>query len=218
VQGVDERKGLVAAGYDDVADQYAALERPGKEWPRLRLLRGLLARLQPSSTVLDLGCGNGIPALREIVCLHEGIGVDLSATQVALARMNVPRAKLIHGDALGLDFAPGSFDGVVAFYLLDHIPREEHARLLEKAWQWLAPGGLLLFSVEPEDEPANVTEWLGKPMFFSHFDAETTLGLVRDGGFEVLDSHREVQVEGEKDVEFLWVLAKRGDRPALPLS
>ena len=217
--GVDERKQhLVAAGYDEVAEQYAALEQPGAEWPRLRLLRGLLARLQPGSTVLDLGCGNGIPALREIVRLHEGVGVDLSATQVALARTNVPRAKLIHGDAVGLDFAPGSFDAVVAFYLLDHLPREEHARLFAKAWQWLTPGGLLLFSVEPEDEPANVTEWLGKPMFFSHFDAETTLGLVRNGGFEILDSHREVQVEGGQHVEFLWVLAKREDPPVLPLN
>jgi cyclopropane fatty-acyl-phospholipid synthase-like methyltransferase len=211
---VDERQHIVAAGYDYVADQYAALERPGREWPRLRLLRDLLARLQPGSTVLDLGCGNGIPALREIVGLHEGVGVDLSATQIALARTNVPSAKLIHAHALELDFTPGSFDAVVAFYLLDHLPREEHAHLLAKTWQWLAPGGLLLFSVEPEDEPANVTEWLGKPMFFSHFDAETTLGLVRDGGFEVLGSHREVQVEGERDVEFLWVLARRGDPPA----
>jgi hypothetical protein len=54
-----------------------------------------------------------------------------------------------------------------------------------------------------------VREWLGKPMFFSHFDAETTLRLVREEGFKILSAHRETQREGSSDVEFLWVLARR---------
>ncbi|MDQ3894206.1 MAG: hypothetical protein M3292_06010 [Actinomycetota bacterium] len=51
-------------------------------------------------------------------------------------------------------------------------------------------------------------------MFFSHFDAETTLRLVREAGLEVVDAHREVQVEGGKDVAFLWVLAHRSGHGA----
>jgi cyclopropane fatty-acyl-phospholipid synthase-like methyltransferase len=209
-----ERKKLVAAGYDEVAREYAALEHPGQEWPRLRLLRDLLAHLQPGSTVLDLGCGNGVPALREIVRLHEGVGVDISKTQIDLAQANVPSAQLLHADAAELDFPPRSFDAVVAFYVLEHLPREEHAHLLAKLFEWLTPGGFLLFSIEPEDEPAHVGKWLGKPMFFSRFDAETTLGLVRAKGFEVLDSHTAVQVEGAKEVEFVWVLAMCPRSPA----
>ena len=139
---MDERKKLVAAGYDEVAREYAALEQPGQEWPRLRLLRDLLARLRPGSTVLDLGCGNGVPALREIVRLHKGVGVDISTTQIDLARVNVPSAQLLHTDAAELDFPPRSFDAVVAFYVLDHLPREEHAHLLAKLFEWLTPGRL----------------------------------------------------------------------------
>jgi cyclopropane fatty-acyl-phospholipid synthase-like methyltransferase len=206
---VDERKELVAAGYDEVGAEYARLEQPEQAWPRIRLLRDLLSRLQPGSSVLDLGCGNGVPALREIVRLHKGVGVDISKRQIVLARANVPGAQLLHADAAELDFPPGYFDAVVAFYVLDHLPREEHAHLLAKLYDWLTPGGFLLFSIEPEDEPASVGEWLGKPMFFSRFDAETTLRLVRDEGFEVLDSHTAVQIEGTEDVEFVWVLAMR---------
>jgi cyclopropane fatty-acyl-phospholipid synthase-like methyltransferase len=206
---MDKRKKLVAAGYDEVAREYAALERPGQEWPRLRLLRDLLTRLQLGSTVLDLGCGNGVPALREIVRLHKGVGIDISKMQIDLARANVPSAELLHADAMELEFPPRSFDAVVGFYVFDHLPREEHARLLAKLYEWLRPGGFLLFSIEPEDEPAHVGEWLGQPMFFSRFDAETTLRLVRGEGFEVLDSHTDVQVEGVKEVEFLWVLGTR---------
>jgi len=209
VTGMDERKELVAAGYDDVAEEYARLERPGQAWPRLRLLRDLLARLQPDSTVLDLGCGNGVPALREIVRLHEGIGVDISKTQIDLAESNVPSAELLCADVMELQFPPRTFDAVVALYVLDHLPREEHAPLLAKLHRWLRPGGFVLFSIEPDDAPASVGEWLGKPMFFSRFDAETTLRLVRNEGFTVLDSHNETQTEGATEVEFLWVLAKK---------
>jgi SAM-dependent methyltransferase len=206
---VDERKRLVAAGYDDLAAKYPSLERPGQEWPRRRLLRDLLRHLQPGSNVLDLGCGNGVPALREIVRLHRGVGVDISQVQIELARANVPRAQLLQADAIELDFPAGTFDAVVAFYVLDHLPRDEHALLLANLHGWLKPGGFLLFSIESEDETTCIADWLGSPMFFSRFDAETTLRLVRDGGFDVLESHTEVQIEGDKGVEFLWVLATR---------
>jgi SAM-dependent methyltransferase len=101
---MDERGRIVAAGYDAVANEYAALEQPGNEWPRLRLLRKVLARIPPGVTVLDLGCGNGVPALVEIARSHEAVGVDLSGMQADFARANVPMAEVIQGDALELDF------------------------------------------------------------------------------------------------------------------
>jgi cyclopropane fatty-acyl-phospholipid synthase-like methyltransferase len=210
---VHEVQEIVAAGYDAVAEQYAALEHPDREWPRLRLLREVLARLPAGSTVLDLGCGNGIPALREIAQQHKAVGVDISARQADLARAHVPAAEVVHGDVQQLNFGPHSFDAVVALYLLDHLPREEHASVFARVRSWLRPSGLFLFSVEPEDEPGNVQLWLGKPMYFSHFDAETTIGLVREAGFEILDAHRAVQLEGRKEVEFLWVLAAQPPSP-----
>jgi ubiquinone/menaquinone biosynthesis C-methylase UbiE len=53
---------IVEAGYDDVADRYAELEAPGHEWPRMRWLAKLLAQIEPGRAVLDVGCGNGVPA------------------------------------------------------------------------------------------------------------------------------------------------------------
>jgi cyclopropane fatty-acyl-phospholipid synthase-like methyltransferase len=137
------------------------------------------------------------------------MGVDISKTQIDLAESNVPSAELLCADVMELQFPPRTFDAVVALYVLDHLPREEHAPLLAKLHRWLRPGGFVLFSIEPDDAPASVGEWLGKPMFFSRFDAETTLRLVRMEGFTVLDSHNETQTEGATEVEFLWVLAKK---------
>jgi cyclopropane fatty-acyl-phospholipid synthase-like methyltransferase len=199
---------LVARGYDRVADAYAGLEGAA-EWPRLRRLRDLLHRLPAHSRVLDLGCGSGIPALREIVAGgHSAVGVDVSSEQIRRARANVPEAELIHASALDVDLPPGTFDAVVCFYAIDHLPRERHGDLLVSIHQWLRAGGWLLLTFETNDQPGVVGEWLGEPMFFSHYDPATSQELVRAAGFELVSAEEEPQLEGEREVPYLWVLAR----------
>jgi cyclopropane fatty-acyl-phospholipid synthase-like methyltransferase len=91
--------------------------------------------------VLDLGCGSGIPATRSIVDAgHAVLAVDISSEQVRRARENVPEAQVMLTGALELQVEPESLDAVVAFYVVDHIPREQHARLLATIHRWLRPG------------------------------------------------------------------------------
>jgi ubiquinone/menaquinone biosynthesis C-methylase UbiE len=210
-------KKIVAAGYDQVASRYAELEAPGREWPRMRWLRELLSRLSDGSKVLDVGCGNGLPATRAIAERHSVTGVDISLKQIELARHNVPDAHLIQGDAASVEFPDASFDAIVAFYVLEHLPREEHADVFGRFSRWLRPGGYLLFTVEPQDEPGVVGSWLGAPMFFSQFSAEKTLELAERAGFAVLRRAIESQREGDRDVSYLWVRAQRR-QPAAPAS
>jgi len=204
-----ERSALVERGYDVVADRYASLEVAGREWPRLAWLAKLLDGVPEGARVLDLGCGNGVPATRAMAQRHAATGVDVSGAQVERARRNVPEAEFVHADLSEVGFADGTFAAIAAFYVIDHLPREHHAEVLARLHRWLAPGGRLLFTIEPEDEPGIVGDWLGEPMFFSQYDAETTLGLVRDAGFEILERSVASQYEGDHEVAYLWVLAQR---------
>jgi cyclopropane fatty-acyl-phospholipid synthase-like methyltransferase len=204
-----ERSALVERGYDVVADRYASLEVAGREWPRLTWLAKLLDGVPEGARVLDLGCGNGVPATRAMAQRHAATGVDVSGAQVERARRNVPEAELVHADLSDVGFADGTFAAIAAFYVIDHLPREHHAEVLARLHRWLTPGGRLLFTIEPEDEPGIVGDWLGEPMFFSQYDAETTLGLVRDAGFEILERSVASQYEGDHEVAYLWVLAQR---------
>jgi cyclopropane fatty-acyl-phospholipid synthase-like methyltransferase len=200
---------LVARGYDRVADAYARLEGE-VQWPRMRRLEDLLQRLAPRSRVLDLGCGSGVPALRAIVDRgHDALGVDVSREQLARARRSVPEAELTQASALELELEPSSLDAVVAFYVIDHLPRDTHESLLASIHGWLRPGGCLLITFEVDDEPGVVGEWLGEPMFFSHFDAPTNRRLVEDAGFELVRAEEETQLEGRREVPYLWVLARK---------
>ena len=103
----ESTKTLVEEGYDQVAGAYSLLEGD-RQWPRMKWLGKVLARLDPGSAVLDLGCGSGDPADIEIARLHRITGVDISNVQLELARQNVPQGDFIHGDLGALDFPDGS--------------------------------------------------------------------------------------------------------------
>jgi cyclopropane fatty-acyl-phospholipid synthase-like methyltransferase len=205
----DETREIVESGYDLVADRYAALEAEDSTWPRMRWLEKLLALLDDDSEVLDVGCGNGLPATRAIAERHKATGIDLSAAQIGRARRNAPDAKLIHGDLMTVDIEAESYDAIAAFYVIEHVPRESHAALFERLHNWLRTSGYLLFTIEPDDNPGKVGDWLGAPMFFSQYDADQTLSLLRNAGFDVVDDAVETQLEGERDVSYMWVLARK---------
>ena len=170
--------------------------------------------LGPGSTAASRSPGacataSSPPTLRSNTVAHQAVGIDISAAQIERARENVPDAEFVHSDLTEIEFEQ-AFAAIASFYVIEHVPRDEHAEIFERFHRWLAPGGHLLFTIEPDDEPGIVGDWLGTPMFFSQHDAETTLALVRAAGFEVLRAEGETQVEGDREVSYLWVLARRG--------
>ena len=205
---LNDPKAVVAQGYDRVAADYACLENEA-EWPRMRWLKRLLKGLDAGSSVLDLGCGSGDPADIEIAKNHTVTGVDISEEQIRLARKNVPSGRFIHADAASVNFPADSFDAVVSFYALEHIPREEHAALLRRISRWLRVGGLLLLSTEAGEEKGVVGEWLGVPMFFSSFGPEAVEQMIQESGFEILETAIEPQVEQGIEIPYLWVLGRK---------
>jgi len=69
VSAARDPKRIVEQGYDRIAHDYARLEGEAP-WPRLRWLGKVLDRLEPGSSVLDLGCGSGDPAGIEVAKQH----------------------------------------------------------------------------------------------------------------------------------------------------
>jgi 2-polyprenyl-3-methyl-5-hydroxy-6-metoxy-1,4-benzoquinol methylase len=202
----DDPKLLVARGYDAIAERY--FQQYGRSQVRDRWLEELVALLPRRARVLDLGCGAGIPIARELATRGFGVtGVDSSARQIELARSSVPGAGFIHADMTNVEFATKSFDAVVAFYAITHVPREEHAILLRRIASWLEPGGIFLASLGAASLPGSTEAWLGTHMFFSHYDAQANERLVRDAGFSI--ERAEVIDEEKDDGRFLWVIARR---------
>jgi cyclopropane fatty-acyl-phospholipid synthase-like methyltransferase len=200
---------IIARGYDQVADEYAALESADAPWPRLKRVRALAADLPQGSRILDVGCGNGVPATRELAFRHEVTGVDISEEQIARARSNVPTATFIRGDVREVDLPVGAFDAIVALYLIDNIAREDYPALFRRLGELLRPNGRLLLSAEPGQDPWQQYTWLGVPMFINTVPTEQLVRLLQVAGLSVVSTECETQLEGGRQIEYAWITGER---------
>jgi SAM-dependent methyltransferase len=202
---------VVRRGYDAIGDRYLKTFALDASSPRVRYLDALLRLLRPASAALELGCGPGYPVTRALAERCSVVAVDISRTQLDLARRHAPGATLVQADMCRLHFQPATFDAVVAFYSLTHVPRDEHRELLARIASWVRPRGLLVATMGAGDIPASFErDWLGAPMFFSHFDADTNMRLVRDAGLEVEEQDVVTEIEHDgHEVAFLWLVARR---------
>jgi len=202
-------KRVVADGYDVIADRYLEWSARRPSAVRLNYLGRAVALIPPGAEVLELGCGAGIPMTRALAADRRVTGVDISATQIEMARRNVPAATFMQADMTALDFPPASFDAVVAFYSLTHVPRDEQPALLWRIRGWLRPGGVFLASMGADASPDEVEDdWLGVPMFFSHFGARRNRRMVEEAGLTVEEARIEIEPEDRHDARFLWVVAR----------
>jgi cyclopropane fatty-acyl-phospholipid synthase-like methyltransferase len=129
--------------------------------------------LPAGASVLDLGCGAGVPVARDLAVDFSMTGVDVSAVQIDRARRLVPTATFVQADMVTVEFQPQSFDAVVCLYALIHVPVCEHRSMLERIGPWLKPGGVLLATVGHTAGTATEHNWLGVPgatMYWSHAD------------------------------------------------
>lgn len=203
-------KRIVADAYDQIADHYLEWRaRQPRQEELARWLDLLHSRVQPGARVLDIGCGAGIPLTRALAEIYDVTGVDISARQIELARLNVPTAHFIHGDVTALDFAPASFDAAVASYSLIHLPRAEHPIFFRSLARWLRPGGILLANFGTGNHEVSYDEnWLGAPQFWSSFDADGERSALRSAGFELTVDRVETVMEDDHPHLLLVVVAQ----------
>lgn len=153
---------VVRRGYDAVSEAYRGDDREA------RWVAELAGLLRPGARVLDLGCGAGMPATRELADHGlQVIGVDFAAEQLRRARRLVPAARLVQADMATVQFGPASLDAVVSFYALIHLPLADQRALFPRIRDWLRPAGLFLAIVGAQ--PWTGTEdFLGADMFWEH--------------------------------------------------
>ena len=105
-----------------------------------------------ASAVFELGCGTGRLAA-ELLEEHlpetaRYVGIDISSTMIGIATRRLTRwgkrATVSQVDGTGsLAFASGSFDRIVATYVLDLLPDAASANVLREAHRLLMRGGKL---------------------------------------------------------------------------
>lgn len=122
--------------------------------------------------------------------------------------------KLIEGDMRDLcklvDGKQGLYDGIVSFYAIIHVPRQDHESILKQCWNLLNDDGLLCICVGAEDLKLDYDKWDGQPMYWSQWDMQTSLQLVQYCNFKILE-HKFIRDTTSDDPQcgHLFILAKK---------
>ncbi|MEO8285466.1 MAG: class I SAM-dependent methyltransferase [Chloroflexota bacterium] len=118
-----------------------------------------LAGLAPGSRVLEVGCGGGATT-RAMISARPDLVIhacDLSRTAIRAAQALGGGIPFVVASINDLPYQDGSFDAVVFYDVLEHIPDAD--RSLDEVFRVLRPGGLLAATVPAEGQPGTF-EWL----------------------------------------------------------
>ncbi|MEJ2548550.1 MAG: class I SAM-dependent methyltransferase [Gemmatimonadota bacterium] len=132
-------------GYEAVAADFAALRSASSigvttvcAWAR---------SLEPGASILDVGCGNGLPISAALVSDgFEVFGIDASLTLVADFRYNVPEAAVACEAIQTSTFFGRTFDAAVAIGVLFLMSPAEQRDTIGRVAAALNPGGGFLFT------------------------------------------------------------------------
>jgi len=110
----------IPALYERHASEFARRRAEGP-WPDLVWIERFAARLTGAATILDLGCGMGVPVARTLAARgHAVTGIDTSQRMIDLARVNVPAAEFEVGDMR--TFVPAcTFGAILAWDSFFHL-------------------------------------------------------------------------------------------------
>lgn len=176
-------KTTVKAGYNAIAAKYLTIRADDSE--DVQLLQEFVQRLAKGAKVLDAGCGAGIPVARYLSQFFDVTGVDFAEEQIRLARRLVPGAHFLCQDITQLTLAENSFDAICSYYAIIHVPRREHQALLQNFHRMLKPSGLVLLCLGADDLEKDIHDYHGTRMYWSHYDADTNLNMVKKCGFDI---------------------------------
>ncbi|EGN95206.1 hypothetical protein SERLA73DRAFT_187533 [Serpula lacrymans var. lacrymans S7.3] len=188
-------KDIVRQGYDALSLSYRG-DRSENDGHNQKLWTSQVLDILPSAPakVLDIGCGCGVPASRELASAGYSVtGVDISKVQVDRARNLVPEGTFIQADIASesiLEVIPitEKFSAVIAFYVLIHIPVGEQSALIHRMSDWVEEGGYCAMVVGITPWTGEAVGWLGKDvkMWWSQASIEEYRKWVKDAGFEIL--------------------------------
>jgi ubiquinone/menaquinone biosynthesis C-methylase UbiE len=195
-----EKKEIVRKGYDEIAGEYQANRHI---FDNTKILMEFSSHLPKKAWILDAGCGAGPIAKLLVQAGFNVVGIDFSASMLKIAKEKVSEAALIEGDLTELCFRDNSFDGLVALYSIIHVPKEMHTALYQAFNRILKPDGKLLLCIN-SNEWEGEDEYFGTQMFWSEYNLDTALNLIKNAGIQII-SGKHLIIGEEKHY---WIIAR----------
>jgi SAM-dependent methyltransferase len=166
----------------------------------LKVFNKFCALTHPHGTVLDIGCGPGIPITKTLIDHGFGvIGIDIAENMLARAKDNVPAAEFVCASVTDIQYE-SRFDGIVASFSLIGLDLDSFQGAASKIKRALKPAGTLFIALnEPRPgQPAGdgcVSSVSGEEMYGRRFTKQQVLDAF--SGFRLLQ-HKSEKIKNER--------------------
>lgn len=150
-------------------------------------------KLPKNASVLDFGCGPGIPFTKELVKKGFKVtAIDISDTMILEAQKNVPEAKYLRISMTDISYE-NEFDGIFSGYTMLCLDPRNFAIAATKAVHSLKTGGLFFLAI---NEPApghseNIVEILGQKMYSRPYTEKEVRQVFEKRNMKILTVARE---------------------------
>lgn len=143
-------------GYEEVALEFMAGRGSDSEETGTSVVADWSQTLSGGATVLDLGCGTGVPISQALIQRGFRVyGVDASPSMVAAFRGRFPTVPVECAAVEESAFFGRTFDAVVAWGLFFLLDEGVQRRLIAKVAAVLPSGSKLLFTA-----PSQICSWV----------------------------------------------------------
>ncbi|BCY07954.1 class I SAM-dependent methyltransferase [Actinoplanes sp. L3-i22] len=151
------------------------------------LIEEISTTLPAGASVLDLGCGTGVPTAKVLTeSDHRVVGVDIAEGMLRLAREQVPAAEFVHANFAELPADFGQFEAVTAFFSLLMLSKADIERTFDKVVGWLKPGGYFALGMVNFDADSIPIEFMGVPVTVSGYLEPDLKAVLEAHGFTVV--------------------------------
>lgn len=136
------------SNYDDIFDWYSSAR---SNHIGAKEVNDFITLLPPGSTILDLGCGNGIPITR--ILFENGFkvfAIDSSSKMVDQFRINFPQIPTQCEYLEDSDFFNEQFDAVISYGVIFHLSATDQEKVIDKVAESLKAGGYFLFTSQKD--------------------------------------------------------------------
>lgn len=179
-------KFLTLNSYDECANEYA--KSTEALHPHVQAKK-FVKMLPKHAKILDIGCGPGRDAK---VFEEQGlkvVGIDFSAKMIELAKQYTRQAEFHVMDIEKLAFPRDTFDGVWASASFLHISKKNILQVFENIHALLKREGIFYLSVKQGSGEmlAPDARYENRQKFWSFFEEEEIITLLKEAGFEVLE-------------------------------
>ena len=173
------------------------------------------SRLPQNASVLDFGCGPGVPFTKELVKRgFEVSAIDISNTMIKAAKRNVPGAKYTRVSMTDINFID-EFDGIFSGYTMLCLDFKNFEIAAKKAVNSLKQGGIFFLALNEPHSPGhieseNITEIMGQKMYSRPYSIDEVREVFEKLNMKIIKVAREtVSSKAYGDEHTLLVLMKK---------